>query len=249
MRFRSRANLAGSLRPRSSGILLPMRILLIEDEPAVARMIERGLTAHGHQTLHAETGEDGLHFVRTEPVELVLLDIVLPGQDGHEVLAEIRRSRSELPVIMLTARDDLASKVSALDGGADDYITKPFAFDELLARVRALNRRSDQKHSSVIECGDLRIDLLAHRVWRGERQVDLSRREFSLLEYFARNPIRLLSRQQILSAVWEYDFEGESNVVDVYVRYLRQKLDRPGEPSLFTTLRGSGYRFDPTPTA
>ena len=225
-----------------------MRILLIEDEPAVARMVERGLTAHGHQMLHAETGEDGLLFVHTEPVDLVLLDILLPGRDGHGVLATIRRCRSDLPVIMLTARDDLGSKVSALDGGADDYITKPFAFDELLARIRALTRRADQKQASVIECGDLRIDLLSHRVWRGERQVELSRREFSLLEHFARNPGRLLSRQQILAAVWEYDFEGESNVVDVYVRYLRQKLDRPDEPSLFTTVRGSGYRFDP-PTA
>ena len=224
-----------------------MRILVIEDEPAVARMVERGLTAHGHQVLIAETGEDGLLFVRSEPIDLVLLDILLPGRDGHEVLADIRRLRSDLPVIMLTARDDLDSKVTALDSGADDYITKPFAFEELLARVRALTRRADQKQASSIEIGDLRIDLLSHRVWRGDQQVELSRREFALLEYFARNPGRLLSRQQILSAVWEYDFEGESNVVDVYVRYLRNKLDRVGEPSLLTTVRGSGYRFDPPP--
>jgi DNA-binding response OmpR family regulator len=222
-----------------------VKILLIEDEPALARMVERGLTAHGHQVLIAETGEDGLLFARTEPVDLVLLDIVLPGLDGHQVLAEIRRLRTNLPVIMLTARDDLTSKVSALDCGADDYITKPFDFEELLARIRALTRRADQQQASSIECGDLRIDLLSHRVWRGGRPVDLSRREFALLEYFARNQGRLLSRQQILAAVWEYDFEGESNVVDVYVRYLRNKLDREGDPSLFTTLRGSGYRFDP----
>ena len=226
-----------------------MRILLIEDEPAVARMVERGLTAHGHQVLIAETGEDGVLFVATEAVDLVLLDIMLPDHDGHKVLAEIRCRRSDLPVIMLTARDDLGSKVTALEGGADDYVTKPFAFEELLARVRALTRRSDQKQASTIECGDLRIDLLSHRVWRGERPVDLSRREFALLEYFARHPGQLLSRQQILSAVWEYDFEGESNVVDVYVRYLRQKLDRLDEPSLFTTVRGSGYRFDPPTTS
>ena len=225
-----------------------MRILLIEDEPAVARMVERGLTAHGHQVLIAETGDEGVLFVRTEPVDLVLLDIMLPGRDGHEVLGDIRRLRSDLPVIMLTARDDLGSKVSALDGGADDYVTKPFAFDELLARLRALTRRADQKQASTIEVGDLRIDLLSHRVWRGEQPIDLSRREFALLEYFARNQGQLLSRQQILAAVWEYDFEGESNVVDVYVRYLRQKLDRPNEPSLFTTVRGSGYRFDPPST-
>ena len=232
-------------RGPGSAILPNMRILLIEDEPAVARMVERGLTAHGHQVLIAETGDEGVLFVRTEPVDLVLLDIMLPGRDGHEVLVDIRRLRSDLPVIMLTARDDLGSKVSALDGGADDYVTKPFAFDELLARLRALTRRADQKQASTIEVGDLRIDLLSHRVWRGEQPIDLSRREFALLEYFARNQGQLLSRQQILAAVWEYDFEGESNVVDVYVRYLRQKLDRPDEPSLFTTVRGSGYRFDP----
>jgi two-component system, OmpR family, response regulator len=222
-----------------------MRILLVEDEPAVARMVERGLTGHGHQVLVAETGEDGLLYVQTEQVDLVVLDIALPGQDGHETLAAIRRLRSNLPVIMLTARDDLASKLSALDGGADDYITKPFAFEELLARIRALTRRADQRESSSITCGDLRIDLLSHRVWRGGEPIGLSRREFALLEYFARNQGHLLSRQQILAAVWEYDFEGESNVVDVYVGYLRAKLDRTGEASLFTTLRGSGYRFDP----
>ncbi|MBA3413789.1 MAG: response regulator transcription factor [Chloroflexia bacterium] len=222
-----------------------MRILLIEDEPAVARTIERGLTAHGHQLLLAESGEDGLLFLDTEAVDLVLLDIMLPGMDGHDTLAAIRRQRAELPVIMLTARDDLGSKVGALDGGADDYITKPFAFEELLARLRSLTRRADQKQSSTLEFGDLRIDLLSHRVWRDHNQVDLSRREFALLEYFARHPGHLLSRQQILAAVWEYDFEGESNVVDVYVRYLRTKLDRPGEPSFLTTVRGSGYRFDP----
>ena len=222
-----------------------MRVLLIEDEPALARMVQRGLTAHGHQMLHAETGEDGLLFLASEPIDLVLLDILLPGRDGHQTLAEIRRARSALPVIMLTARDDLPSKVSALDGGADDYVTKPFAFEELLARIRALTRRAEQQQAATIELGDVRIDLLGHKVARGDRAIDLSRREFALLEYFARNHGRLLSRQQILSAVWEYDFEGESNVVDVYVRYLRQKLDRPGEPSLFTTIRGSGYRFDP----
>jgi two-component system OmpR family response regulator len=222
-----------------------MQILVIEDEPAVARMVERGLTPHGHQVLIAESGEDGLLIVESEPVDLVLLDIVLPGRDGHQVLADIRRRRTDLPVIMLTARDELERKVSALDAGADDYVTKPFAFEELLARIRALARRSDQQQAGVIVLGDLRIDLLSHRVWRAGEPVDLSRREFALLEYFARNQGRLLSRQQILAAVWEYDFEGESNIVDVYVRYLRQKLDRPDEASLFTTIRGSGYRFDP----
>ncbi len=222
-----------------------MRILLIEDDAAIARTIERGLGAHGHQILHAETSEDGLLFLATEPVDMVLLDIMLPDRDGHETLADIRRRRRDLPVVMLTARDDLGSKVDALEGGADDYLTKPFAFEELQARIRAVTRRAEGRASSLMEWGDLRIDLRSHRVWRGGESIDLSRREFALLEYFAQHAGQLLSRPQILAAVWEYDFEGESNVVDVYVRYLRTKLDRPGEPSLLTTVRGSGYRFDP----
>jgi DNA-binding response OmpR family regulator len=225
-----------------------MRILLVEDEFNLASVMQRGLEAQGYQTPIAETGEDAIMMIRTEPVDLVLLDIALPDRDGHEVLREIRRLRRDLPVIMVTARDDTASKVGALDQGADDYITKPFIFDELLARIRALTRRADQAQASTIAWEGLRIDLLSHRVWRDEQEVALSRREFALLEYFARNPGRLLTRQQILAAVWDYDYLGESNVVDVYVRYLRNKLDRPGAPSLFTTMRGSGYRFDP-PTA
>ena len=224
-----------------------MRILLIEYEPAIARTINRGLAAHGHQILQTDTGEEGLLFLATEPVDLVLLDIMLPGMDGHETLVEIRRQRPDLPVIMVTARDDLASKVGALESGADDYITKPFAFDELLARVRAQTRRADQKQAVALEFGALRIDLLSHKVWHRGIPVELSRREFSLLEYFARHPGHLLSRPQLLAAVWDYDFDIESNVVDVYVGYLRAKLDRPGEPSLFTTVRGRGYRFDPPP--
>ncbi|MCC6314695.1 MAG: response regulator transcription factor [Thermomicrobiales bacterium] len=222
-----------------------MRVLLVEDEPAVARMIRRGLGPHGYQVTTAESGEDAAALLAAEPFDLVLLDIMLPGQDGHETLAAIRRQRPDMPVVMLTARDDLASKVSALDGGADDYITKPFAYEELLARLRAVSRRTDQPASAGIEVGDVRIDLRAHRVWRNGEPVALSRREFALLEYFARHPGQILSRQQILDAVWEYDFDGESNIVDVYVRYLRNKLDRPGEASLVTTVRGVGYRFDP----
>jgi DNA-binding response OmpR family regulator len=226
-----------------------MRILVVEDEPKLASVMQRGLEGQGYQTLIAESGEDAVLLVRTEPVDLVLLDIGLPDRDGHEVLAELRRLRRDLPVIMVTARDDVTTKIGALDQGADDYITKPFNFDELLARIRALTRRADQAQAGSIAWQGLRIDLLSHRVWCDEAEVTLSRREFALLEYFARNPGRLLSRQQILAAVWDYDFEGESNIVDVYVRYLRNKLDRPLEPSLFTTIRGSGYRFDPPPPA
>ena len=222
-----------------------MKILVIEDETAIARMIARGLTPHGHETISIESGDDPEIALAVDRVDLVLLDIRLPGKDGFAVLADIRRLRPELPVIMLTAQDDLRSKVAALDGGADDYLAKPFAFDELTARIRALTRRTDQRSGSSIEFGELRIDLLSHRMARGEQIVELSRREFALLEYFARNPGQVLSRQQILTAVWEYDFEGESNVVDVYVRYLRQKLEQLGIANAFTTIRGSGYRFDP----
>lgn len=226
-----------------------MRILVIEDEPAIIRVLERGLKAHGHQVIGAEDGEEGLLVVRTEPVDLVLLDIALPGLDGHEVLSRIRARRPDLPVLMLTARDDIENKVSALEGGADDYLTKPFAFRELLARIHATTRRTDQKNASQLEAHDLRIDLLSRRAWRGDRTIELSSREFALLEYFMRHSGQLLSRQQILGAVWEYDFDSDSNVVDVYVRYLRRKIDRDGAPSVITTIRGSGYRFDPSPSA
>ena len=180
----------------------------------------------------------------------------MPEVDGWQVLGRIRQSRPNLPVLMLTARDDLQNKVNALNSGADDYLTKPFAFEELLARVHALTRRTDQPESSTLDVGDLKVDLLARRVVRGdgsgdsrgERQIDLSSREFALLEHFMRHPGQVVSRQQLLSAIWDYSFDPGSNVVDVYVRYLRRKIDRPGEASFITTVRGAGYRFDTSQT-
>lgn len=222
-----------------------MKILIIEDELAICRVLERGLGAHGHQVVLAETGEDGIILAEDESIDLIILDIALPGLDGHQVLNRIRASRPRLPVLMLTARDDLRNKVDALNAGADDYLTKPFAFEELLARIRAITRRSDQPDSSQIVAGDVHLDLLAQRAWREDELIELSKREFALLEYFMRHPHHVLSRQQILNAVWEYDFDPESNVVDVYVLYLRKKIDAPDEPSLITTVRGVGYRFDP----
>jgi DNA-binding response OmpR family regulator len=222
-----------------------MRILIIEDDAAITRVLQRGLGAHGHQTVIAETGEDGIHLMEDETVELVLLDITLPGLNGHQVLEAIRRRRTRLPVIMLTARDDLKNKVGALHAGADDYLTKPFAFEELLARIRAVTRRLDQPESAQLKTGALRLDLLAQRALRDDSLIELSKREFALLEYFMRHPHQVLSRQQILFAVWSYDFDPETNVVDVYVRYLRTKLDEPGRPSWITTVRGAGYRFEP----
>jgi DNA-binding response OmpR family regulator len=222
-----------------------MRVLIVEDDPAIVRFLERGLAAHGHQAVTADNGRDGVILAADESVDFVLLDIMLPGMDGQEVLRRIRARRSTSPVLMLTARDEVRDKVSALDGGADDYLTKPFDLDELLARMRALVRRADQPQASRMEIGDLKIDLRSHRVWRGEKSVELSSREFALLEYFVRHSGQVLSRQQILSAVWDYAFDPGSNVVDVYVSYLRNKLDRRGDPSLISTVRGAGYRFEP----
>jgi DNA-binding response OmpR family regulator len=221
-----------------------MRILAVEDEPAILRMLERGLTAAGHQVLTASSGEDGALLGMDEAVDLVLLDISLPELSGHEVLARLRARRPDLPVLMLTARDDLDNKVRALDAGADDYLTKPFAFEELLARIRALTRRADQATSTQLEVGDVRLDLLGRRAWRAGTPVELSNREFTLLEYLLRHPGQVLSRTQILFAVWEYDADPSSNVVDVYIRYLRRKL---GGPSPIHTIRGAGYRYDPIP--
>lgn len=212
------------------------------------RALERGLGAHGYTVLSADNGEDGVVLATSEPVDVVLLDIALPELDGHQTLARIRARRQDLPILMLTARDDLENKVAALESGADDYLTKPFALQELIARIRAMTRRFDQQRSATIEVGDLRLDLVARRSWRGGEPIELSSKEFALLEYFLRNPGRLLARQQILAAVWEYDFDPMSNIVDVYVRYVRRKVDQHGRPSLITTVRGSGYRFDPVPS-
>jgi DNA-binding response OmpR family regulator len=222
-------------------------ILIVEDETAIVRFLERGLNAHGHRVLIANNGEQGARLAVEEPVDVVLLDISLPRLDGREVLRRIRMRRPELPVLMLTARDDMPNRVGALDAGADDYLTKPFVFEELLARIRALTRRANQPRSARIEIDGVGIDLLSRRAWREDKAIDLSSREFALLEYFMRHPGHVLSRQQILSAIWDYDFDPGSNVVDVYVRHLRSKIDREGEPSLISTVRGAGYRFEPPP--
>jgi two-component system, OmpR family, response regulator len=228
---------------------IKMLILIVEDEAAIARFLERGLNAQGHRVLCAYDGEEGTRLAVEEPVDLVLLDISLPRLDGREVLRRIRLRHPDLPVLMLTARDDTRNKVGALDAGADDYLTKPFVFEELLARVRALTRRSRQPASAQIQADDLRIDLLSRHAWRKDEKIELSSREFALLEYFMRHCGQVLSRQQILSAIWDYDFEPASNVVDVYVRHLRNKVDPPDGPSSIQTIRGAGYRFDPAPSS
>lgn len=222
-----------------------MKILIIEDDGAIVRMLTDGLAAYGYQLVSAENGADGVASAKDDTVELVLLDIALPGMDGREALKRIRSLRSDLPILMLTARDDLDNKVQALNAGADDYLTKPFAFEELLARIRALIRRAEQPESTTLEAGDLCLDMLSHRVWRGQSQLELSSREFALLEHLMRHRGQVLSRRQLLSGIWDFhSLDPGSNVVDVYIRYLRSKLDRPGEPSLITTVRGTGYRFE-----
>lgn len=224
-----------------------MRIVVIEDDERIASFVSRGLTAQGHQVMSTANGLDGIELATEPGVDLVILDLSLPDIDGTEVLTRLRGRAGVLPVLVLTARDSIPDKVQVLDRGADDYMTKPFALDELLARVRVLARRADQPSASKLERGGLVLDLAARRASRDGRTIELSAREFALLAYLMRNAGQVLSRVQILAAVWEYDFDPQSNVVDVYVRYLRNKVDVPGEPSLIETVRGSGYRFRPDP--
>jgi DNA-binding response OmpR family regulator len=220
-----------------------MLVLVIEDDARIAAFVGRGLEGDGHRVLHGPSGEDGLVLAADPAVDLVILDLSLPGLDGTEVLLRLRRSAPDLPVLVLTARDATAEKVRVLDAGASDYLTKPFALDELLARVRVLARRQGQASASRLEAGGLALDLRARSAERDGRTIGLSAREFSLLAYLMQHPGQVLSRAQILAAVWEVDFDPQSNVVDVYVRYLRQKIDAPGEPSLIESIRGAGYRF------
>jgi DNA-binding response OmpR family regulator len=222
-----------------------VRILIVEDEAAIVRALERGLRAHGHEVVGVATGEDALKVADDEALDFVLLDISLPTLDGHHVLAHIRRKRPRLPVLMLTARDDLPNKVRAFEAGADDYLTKPFAFEELLARIRARARDASHRQSAVVEVGELRIDMITRLAWLDGKPIELASREFALLEFFMRYPGRTLSREALLNAVWKISFDPGTNLVDVYVGYLRRRLDRPGQPSLISTVRGVGYRLDP----
>ena len=218
-----------------------MRILVVEDEAKMAALLRRGLTDHGLAADVAGRGEDALWMAAAIEYDAIVLDVMLPGIDGFATCRRLRDAEVWAPVLMLTARDALADRVAGLDGGADDYLVKPFAFDELLARLRALVRRGPAERPAVLTAGDLRLDPAARRVRRGDAEIALSAREFAMLEAFMRRPGRVLSRFQLLEAVWDDDYENRSNVVDVYVRYLRDKVDRPFGVTSIETVRGVGY--------
>lgn len=220
-----------------------MRILLIEDEPGIADFVEKALRAQGHQVDVCADGLQGERCALTTDVDLVVLDRLLPGREGVEVLRGIRSDKPDLPVIMLTAVGEVADKVEALDAGATDYMTKPFSVDELLARVRAHLRRPTQPEATRLAAAGIEADLLSREVLRDGERVELSPKEFELLAHFLRHPNQVLSRQQLLSGVWGYDFEPTTNVVEVYVGYLRRKLSRPGSPAPIDTVRSVGYRL------
>jgi two-component system copper resistance phosphate regulon response regulator CusR len=216
------------------------RILIVEDEPRIAAFVSRGLEAAGYETLVVEDGPEGLEAALRGDADLVLLDVGLPTMDGFELLRELRARGSAIPVIMLTARSSTRDTVTGLDAGANDYVPKPFTFEELLARVRSRLRESVPQPGVSISHGGVVLDILARRATVNGREIDLSAREFSLAEQFLRNPGRVLSREQLLSRVWGLDFDPGSNVVDVYVRYLRGKL---GSDHI-VTVRGAGYRWE-----
>jgi two-component system OmpR family response regulator len=220
-----------------------MRVLVVEDEVKMAGLIRRGLREEGIATDVAERGEDALWMAGSTEYDAVVLDVMLPGIDGFETCRRLRRDGVWSPVLMLTARDAVEDRVAGLDGGADDYLTKPFSFAELLARLRALARRGPVERPVQLEVGELRMDPATRQVWRGEEEISLSAKEFALLETFMRRPGEVLSRYQLLEHAWDYDYENRSNVVDVYVRYLREKVDRPFDADSIETVRGAGYRL------
>ena len=220
-----------------------VRILIVEDEVKLAALLRRGLLEEAHAADVAATGEDALWMAQATAYDAIVLDLMLPGIDGLEVCRRLRAAGVWSPVLMLTARDALADRIGGLDAGADDYVTKPFAFAELLARLRAVARRGAPERPTVIVVGDLALDPATRSVRRGDIEVELSPKEFALLETFMRRPGRVLSRFELLEHAWDYDYEHRSNVIDVYVRYLREKIDRPFGRESLETVRGAGYRL------
>jgi two-component system copper resistance phosphate regulon response regulator CusR len=220
-----------------------MRILIVEDERKVAEMVSRGLKAEHYAVDVAENGETGWAMVHTYDYDLVILDLGLPGMDGTELLRRIRGRNANIPVLLLTARDATSSKVEGFEAGADDYVTKPFAFAELVVRVKALLRRGPANQSSKVKVGDLEFDRMTQHVSRAGHRIELTPKEYALLDYLASHPGRVLSRTMIVEHVWDQSFEGLTNIVDVYVRHLRAKIDDPFPTKLIRTVRGAGYRL------
>ena len=220
-----------------------VRVLIVEDEAKLAALLRRGLTEEAHAADVAASGEDALWMAQAADYDAIVLDVALPGIGGFDVCRRLRDEGVWTPVLMLTARDALEDRVDGLDAGADDYLTKPFEFAELLARLRALVRRGGVERPAVLVVGDLRLDPATRRVWRGEAEVELTTKEFAVLETFMRRPGRVLSRYELLEHAWDEEYERRSNVTDVYVRYLREKIDRPFGRSSIETVRGAGYRL------
>jgi len=219
---------------------MPEHILVIEDEARIADLLRRGLTFEGFRVSVAGDGPSGLSIARDDPPDLVILDWMLPGLDGLEVCKRLRAAGS-VPIIMLTAKESVPDRVAGLNAGADDYMVKPFAFDELLARIRVQLRRSRPQPTETWHFADLTMNSATREVMRGQRKIELTTKEYDLLELFLRHPRQVLTREVIYDRIWSYDFGGESNIIEVYVRYLRQKLEAGGEPRLIQTVRGVGY--------
>jgi two-component system OmpR family response regulator len=220
-----------------------MRVLIVEDEVKLASLIRRGLREEGLLADVAIKGEDALWMAGSSEYDVIVLDVMLPGIDGLETCKRLRADGVRTPILMLTARGEIGDRIEGLNVGADDYLTKPFAFGELIARLHALARRGEIERLPVLEVDDLRLDPLTHRVWRGEQEIELSAKEFLLLATLMRHPGRAMSRQQLLDHAWDSEYEAHSNVVDVYIGYLRDKVDRPYEQHSIETVRGVGYRL------
>jgi DNA-binding response OmpR family regulator len=223
-----------------------MRILVVDDDRRLCAVIKRGLLEEAYAVDLAYDGEEGEYFAEVNPYDLIILDIMLPNKDGIEVCHELRTKKINTPILMLTAKDTVEDRVRGLDTGADDYLVKPFAFNELLARVRALLRREGMLKSPELRVGDLTMNTLTRQVWRGQRPIELTTKEYVILEYFMRHPNVVVTRTMVEEHAWDYDFDSLSNLVDVYIRRLRRKIDSEGEDSLIQTVRGAGYRLKAT---
>jgi len=218
-----------------------MRILIVEDEKKVAAFIKKGLEEETYAVDIASDGEEGLHLGEQNPYDLIILDLMLPKINGLEILSRLRAKKIETPILLLTAKDSVEDKVEGLNQGADDYLTKPFAFSELLARIRVLLRRGKAETKTTLKIADLTLDLVSHKVNRGNEEIELTGKEYSLLEYFMRNQEKVLTRTMIAEHVWDYNFDTFTNVIDVYVNHLRKKIDKNFPAKLLHTLRGVGY--------